>query len=156
MMSRGLEMVIERNEEGLRGSGGAVNARAEKLVRWFMFSVLVSLVPLALTYFNLWVDRRDVHLEMVVARGELLLVSTTLGAAALGEFFPGTRHNALEKLLSGGALVLLMLTSSFFFAVIQARQGASPRSLFAVSLALFAGILAAAGSCMFYSHQEAP
>lgn len=132
-----------------------MTARAEKLVRWFMFSVLVSLVPLALTYFILWVDRREVHLEMLVARGELLLISTTLGAAALGELFPGTRENALEKLLSGGALVLLMLTSSLFFAVIQARQSSNPRSLFAVSLALFVGILAAAGSCMFYSHQEA-
>lgn len=30
-----------------------MNARKEKLVRWFMFSVLVSLVPLALTYFSL-------------------------------------------------------------------------------------------------------
>lgn len=132
-----------------------MTVRAEKLIRWFMFSVLVSLVPLALTYFSLWVDQREVTLEILVARGELLLISTTLGAAALGEFFPGNRENALEKLLSGGALVLLMLISSFFFAVIQARQSSSPRSLFAISMVLFVGILAAAASCMFYSHQEA-
>lgn len=49
-----------------------MKARAEKLVRWFMFSVLISLVPLSLTYFNLRLDRREVHLEMLVARGELL------------------------------------------------------------------------------------
>ena len=134
--------------------GGAMSTTQEKLVRWFMFSVLVSLVPLALTYFNLWVDRRDVRLDMLVARGELLLISTTLGATALGELFPSTRENALEKLLSGGALVVLMLMSSFFFAVTQARQSSASRSLFAVSLVIFAGILATSASCMFYSHQE--
>ncbi len=131
-----------------------MTSRAEKLIRWFMFSVLVSLVPLGLTYFNLWMDGRDVHLEMLVARGELLLVCTTLGAAALGELFPGSRENAIEKLLVGGASILLILMSSFCFAAIQARQSSDPRSLFVVSLALFLGMLPAAASCMFYSHQE--
>jgi hypothetical protein len=67
----------------------------EKLVRWFMFSVLISLVPLALTYFNLWLDRRQAPLEMLVARGELLLICTTLGAAAPGELFPSGRENPI-------------------------------------------------------------
>jgi hypothetical protein len=74
--------------------------RAERIVRWFMFSVLISLVPLALTYFGLRLDQRPVRLEMLVARGELLLICTTLGAAALGELFPGS---PLAGLLCGYA-----------------------------------------------------
>lgn len=91
MMSRGLEMVIKRDEEALGTPGGAgTNARVEKLVRWLMFSVLVSLVPLALTYFNLWLDHREGHLEALVARGELLLICTTWEPRRSGSCSRGT------------------------------------------------------------------
>lgn len=126
----------------------------ERLVRWFMFSVLVSLVPLASSYFNLWLDKRQAPMQVLVARGELLLICTTLGAAAIGELFPGSRDNAVEKLLSGGASILLILVSTVFFAAAQSRNSPSPRSIFVVSLALFVGMLIAAASCIFYSHQE--
>ncbi|HEU0298142.1 MAG TPA: hypothetical protein VFR37_01785 [Longimicrobium sp.] len=79
-----------------------MTSRTEKLVRWFMFGVLVSLVPLAVTYFGLRLDRRPIHLEMLVARGEMLLISTTLGAAALGELFPSSRENVIGKLFAAG------------------------------------------------------
>lgn len=155
-MSRGLEVVAERDEEGLHRTGGSgMNARAEKLVRWFMFSVLVSLVPLALTYFNLWLDHREGQFEVLVARGELLLICTTLGAAAIGELFPGNREHGLAKLLIAGGLILLILISSVCFAAIQSRHSTDARSVFAVSLALFSGMLPVAASCLFYSHQEA-
>jgi hypothetical protein len=126
----------------------------ERLVRWFMFSVLVSLVPLVSSYFNLWLDKRQAPMEVLVARGELLLICTTLGAAAIGELFPGSRDNAVEKLLSGGASILLILVSTVFFASTQSRNSPSPRSIFVVSVALFVGMLVAAASCIFYSHQE--
>lgn len=154
-MSRGLEVAVERGEEGLRTRGGAgVNPRTEKLLRWFMFSVLVSLVPLGLTYFNLWLDHREGHVEVLVARGELLLICTTLGAGAIGELFPGSRDHGIAKLLMAGALILLILISSVCFAAIQSRHSTDPRSIFAVSLALFGGMLPVAASCLFYSHQE--
>jgi hypothetical protein len=156
MMSGALEVVAERDEGRLRThSGVRVNTRAEKLLRWFMFSVLVSLVPLALTYFNLWLDRREGHLEVLVARGELLLICTTLGASAIGELFPGNHDRGMAKLLIAGALILLILISSVCFASIQSRHSTDARSIFAVSLALFAGMLPVAASCVFYSHQEA-
>jgi hypothetical protein len=131
-----------------------MRARTERLLRWFLFSVLVSLVPLALTYLNLLLDGREAHLEMLLARGELLLVSATLGAAALGELFPGGRENAMGKLLASGASVLMIVLSSVCFASIQSRQSPNPGPIFVVSLFLFAGMLLAAGSCMFYSQQE--
>jgi hypothetical protein len=131
-----------------------MNTREEKLVRWFMFSVLVSLVPLASSYFNLWLDGRAAPLEALVARGELLLICTTLGAAAIGELFPGGRENAAEKLLAGGASFLLIMVSTVFFTAAQSRNSPGPRSILIVSLALFVGMLAAAASCIFYSHRE--
>ncbi|HEY0020637.1 MAG TPA: hypothetical protein VGC13_30340 [Longimicrobium sp.] len=130
-----------------------MTSRAEKLVRWFMFSVLVSLVPLALTYFSHRLDRRVVHLEMLVARGELLLICTTLGAAALGELFPSGRDNVIPKLLAAGTSLLGVLVCSFYFAAIQSR--AAPNAIVNASVSLFAGMLVASGSCLYYAHQEA-
>lgn len=132
-----------------------MTSRAEKLVRWFMFSVLVSLVPLAMTYFGLRLDRRPVHLEMLVGRGELLLISTTLGAAALGELFPGGRENAIGKLLAAGTSLVGILVCSFYFATIQSRATPDGHAILTVSVWLFAGMLVASAICLFYANQEA-
>jgi hypothetical protein len=134
---------------------GAMISRTEKLLRWFMFSVLASLVPLALTYFSHRIDRHAVRLEMLLGRGELLLITTTLGAAALGELIPANRENAIAKVLAGGASVLMIVISSVCFAAIQSRNNADPRPVAVLSLAFFFGTLLAAASCLFYSHQEA-
>lgn len=111
-------------------------------------------MPLVLTYLDLWLDHREARLEMLAARGELLLICTTLGAAAVGELFPGNRDNPVAKLLVAGALILLILMSSVCFAAIQSRSTTDPRSVFAVSLLLFAGTLPVAAGCLYYSNQE--
>ncbi|WP_420127621.1 hypothetical protein [Longimicrobium sp.] len=132
-----------------------MTSRAEKLVRWLMFSVLVSLVPLAMTYFGLRLDRRQVHLEMLLGRGELLLISTTLGAAALGELLPGGRDNAIGKLLAAGTSRVGILVCSFYFATIQSRTAPDAQAILAASVWLFTGMLVASAICLFYANQEA-
>lgn len=132
-----------------------MNARKEKLVRWFMFSVLVSLVPLAFAYFNLRLDGREARLELVLARGELLLICTTLGAAALGELFPGNPENAIGKLFAAGTSVLGLLVCSFYFAAIQSRAAPGAGTILTASIWLFAGMLVACGFCLSLAHQEA-
>ena len=72
----------------------------------------------------------------------------------MGELFPGSRDHGMAKLLIGGALTLLILISSVCFATIQSRHGTDPRSILALSLAIFGGMLPVAASCVFYSHQE--
>ncbi|HYR10929.1 MAG TPA: hypothetical protein VEQ60_24330 [Longimicrobium sp.] len=131
-----------------------MDARTEKLVRWFMFSVLISLVPLAVTHFNLRLDGRIVHLEMLVARGELLLICTTLGAAALGELFPGGGGHAMGKMLGAGASMVVVVLSSFYYAIIQSRPSPDHGSILTISVWLFAAVLIAGASCLYFGHQE--
>jgi hypothetical protein len=128
--------------------------RAEKLVRWIMFSVLMSLVPLAASYFGLRLDRRPVHLEMLVARGELLLICTTLGAAAIGELFPSGRENAIGKMFAAGTSLLGLVVCSLYFAAVQSRPAADAEPILSASIWLFAGMLVAGGSCLYFAHQE--
>ena len=73
-----------------------MQSRPEKLTRWFIFSVLVSLVPLALAWLGMRLDRRPSDLTVIVGGGELLLVSSTIAAAAVGEVIAGGRDRATQ------------------------------------------------------------
>ena len=133
-----------------------MQSRSEKLIRWFIFSVLSALVPLAIGYMALTLDRREPSLQMVTARGELLLISSTIASAAVGELIAGGRNKATQKLLAGGSCMLLVLLSSLFFAAIQGRQHADPESVLVTSLWLFAGTLLASSSCVYLAHEGEP
>jgi hypothetical protein len=126
-----------------------MQSRPEKLLRWFIFSVLIALVPLALSYLGLSLDRQEARLYLLTARGELLLISSTIASAAVGELIATGRDNALWKLLAGGACMLLLILSSLFFATIQTRHNPNPLPIFTLSLWMFAGTLLASCSAMY-------
>ena len=71
----------------------------DKLVRWFIFGVIASLLPFALTCLNLWTSKKSVKIENLFSRGELLLVSTAIGTAAIGELIGTDNKNALLKIV---------------------------------------------------------
>lgn len=126
----------------------------EKLLRWFMFSVLIALAPLAASHFGLQVDRREPSVEMLVGRGELLLICATIAAAAIGELIPAGREKPLRKLIAGGSCMVIVVASSLYFAIIQARADPDPASVAKMSVRLFAGMIVAAGCSVYFAHQE--
>jgi hypothetical protein len=129
-------------------------SRAEKLVRWFMFSVLIALAPFAASYFSLQVDRREPSLEMLLGRGELLLICATIAAAAIGELIPTGREMPVRKLVAGGSCMAVVVASSLYFAIIQARTDPDTVSVATMSVRLFLGMLLAAGCSIYFAHQE--
>lgn len=133
-----------------------MQSRSEKLVRWFIFSVMVALAPLVISYLGLRLDGQEPRFYMLTMRGEVLLISTTIASAAVGEIIASGREKAIQKLVSGGSCVLFVLHSSLLFAAIQARQAADPQSLLAASLVLFAGTLLASSSCVYLAHEGEP
>lgn len=128
--------------------------RAEKLVRWFMFSVLIALAPLAASYFSLQVDRREPTVEVLLGRGELLLICATIAAAAIGELIPTGREKPVRKLVAGGSCMAVVVASSLYFAIIQARADPDPAPVAQMSIRLFVGMVLAAGCCIHFAHQE--
>jgi hypothetical protein len=133
-----------------------MQSRSEKLVRWFIFSVMVALAPLVISYLGLRLDRQQPRLYMLTMRGEVLLISTTIASAAVGEIIASGRDNALLKLMAGGSSVLLVLYSSLLFAAIQGRQAADPQAILTASLVLFAGTLLASSGCVYLAHEGEP
>lgn len=130
--------------------------RREKLIRWSIFSVLVGLVPLAISYLGLRLDSNPPEIYMLTSRGELLLISTSLASAAVGELIAGGRSKAPQKLLAGGSCMLLVLLSSLFFAAIQARQHPDAARIFTTSVWLFGSTLLASFSAVYLAWEGEP
>jgi hypothetical protein len=57
----------------------------DKVLRWFIFGVLISLLPLAYTYENLTIKSQPAEMTKVVGNGELVIIVWALCAGALGE-----------------------------------------------------------------------
>lgn len=133
-----------------------MQSRSEKLTRWIIFNVMVALVPLFAGYLGLQLGREEPGLHVLTARGELLLVSSAIAAAAVGELIPAGRSKAAFKLCAGGTCILLVLVSSLVFAGIQARQDTDPKSVLGLSLGLFAGTLLASFTCVYLAHEGEP
>lgn len=131
-----------------------MQSRPEKLLRWFIFSVLIALVPLAVSYLGLRLDQKEASLYLLTARGELLLISTTIASAAVGELIPAGRGKAIRKLVAGGSCMLLITVSSFLFATLQARQNANPLPIFTISIWTFGLTLLASFSATYFAFER--
>ena len=111
---------------------------AEKLTRWFIFGVVVSLLPFALAYLNLWASKKPVKVEDLFSRGELLLVSTAIGAAATGELLGIKETHALYKIIIGGCSFVAVLTQMAWYAYASdTSRGLDGRNVARLSVAFF-------------------
>jgi hypothetical protein len=133
-----------------------MQSRSEKLIRWLLFNVLISLTPLITSFMGLRLDNQPYSVYTLTARGELLLISTTIASAAVGELIAGGRNKAPQKLVAGGSCVLLVLLSSLFFAAIQARQSPDLGRVFRTSSWLFAGTLLASFGSVYLAYEGEP
>jgi hypothetical protein len=133
-----------------------MQSRSEKLTRWIIFNVMVALVPLFAGYLGLQLGREEPGLHTLTARGELLLISSAIAAAAVGELIPAGRSKATFKLCAGGTCILLVLVSSLVFAAIQARPDADPQAILSTSVGLCVGTLLASFSCVYLAHEGEP
>ncbi len=77
-----------------------------KIVRWFVFTVLVSLVPFVMVALNMWSDDKTVQLVALWPHGELLLVSTALAANAVGDLIPTRSFATRTKIVAPGSCIV--------------------------------------------------
>ncbi|HEY0025278.1 MAG TPA: hypothetical protein VGB24_20355 [Longimicrobium sp.] len=129
-------------------------SRPERMTRWFIFGVLISLIPLAVSYFSLKLDRRAPTLGGLLAGGELLLISTTVAAGCIGELIPVSRGKPVEKLIAGGACMLIVLFSTSCFAAVKSRASPDPSPIRATSLLLFASAVVAGAGCVYLANDQ--
>jgi hypothetical protein len=125
---------------------------AEKIVRWLIFSVVIALLPLAFNYIRILIQGTNPTLVVLLSRGELLLVSAAIAAAAIGELIASGEEWRIAKYVAGGGCVsVLFLTSALFAEISNATySGAAVNSalISSSSALLFGFAVVSSASCI--------
>jgi len=91
-----------------------------KVIQWMFFSVGVALVPLIWHGLSILIDGQDFMLEKICGRGHLLLITTAIGAGAVGELITKSDDTMRAlKAVVGGLSILNIFLCSFLFADIS-------------------------------------
>lgn len=124
----------------------------EKLARWFLFGVLFTLLPFVLSYLNLRARPKlvnPVKFVSMFAHGELLLVSTAIGAAAVGELLGVKSANSLGQIISGGvSLLLVVIQTLWYVSVSEPKSDFDADFVGRVSVILFIVTILASIACL--------
>jgi hypothetical protein len=96
----------------------------EKLIKWLVFSVLLSLVPLLANYGLHRINKHAIDLTLLLSHGELFLIASALTGTALGEVVVAGRSRKHERwrLCSAGGNLLIVILASMFFAFVCGTQ----------------------------------
>jgi hypothetical protein len=110
------------------------------LIRWIIFSVIITLTPLFYNVLRNIGRGKGVNLVKLVANGELLLVSAAISAGALGHLFGSEGTMGRSEILSGGGCVWVLMIATYWFAdVSELREsgGGAEKAIATGSLIIF-------------------
>jgi hypothetical protein len=127
---------------------------SERLVRWFVFSVVIALLPLGFRYLLEATDGAPPTITRLLSQGELLLVSSAIAAAAVGELIGRGRRRPILQLFAGGGCIATVLIASLYFAYVSTRTAARPTVVATTSVWLFVLTLIASASCVILAEEE--
>jgi len=86
------------------------------LIRWVIFSVIITLTPLSYNFLRNLSRGKATSLVKLVSNGELLLISGAISAGALGHLFGSEGTMGLAEILSGGGCVWVLMIATYWFA----------------------------------------
>lgn len=90
----------------------------EKLLKWLLFSVIVSIVPLFSIYIILHLNSTNPSLISLISRGELQLISVALLANGIGEIVASNSVKKIFQILLAGLSTVLLLIISIWYGAI--------------------------------------
>jgi len=115
------------------------------VVKWLIFGVVVSAVPVLYSILNLFVFRgRGWDPSLVLGNGEMFIIAATLCAGGLGELLGSNDNLRTWKLLSGGACVILLIMATLSFAGVSEGSTHDPTTVVVVSLWVYGGSVVSA------------
>jgi hypothetical protein len=100
-----------------------------KLLRWMMFAVLLSIVPLLGALITSIASNHFEGMYHFLSGGELLLIATTLAAASVGELFGSRPQSGSQpqsasrtEVIAGGAAMLVVVLGALSYPSFRAIQ----------------------------------
>jgi hypothetical protein len=126
------------------------------IVRWLIFVVALSLLPVGIGAFSIVTRDEAVDFIRLLGHGELLLISTAVVGSALADLVSAgdSRFRTLKLSVGGGAALVVLAAAVWFAQIATVRVDGSPidREGIAVgSLVLFGLSVVSGLSCILVS-----
>ncbi len=124
-----------------------------RVIRWLIFNVALAVVPLVVSGLIRATRGQALSLYIMLANGELLLITVCMAGAAIGELL-GIKERRYPKLelIAGGTCVVILVVTAIYFADISSAHTSSQQIDFAVikwtSLVLYTSGFIASLSCI--------
>lgn len=124
----------------------------EKMTRWIIFNVIIALLPLLLNYFIIRTSGRAADMAMLIAKGEILLISAAIAAGAIGELLNGGDGHRIAKYVAGGScVILLFMTAGWFTHIHGLTSPANIDFITSNSIVLFIATMVTSAWCVTLS-----
>lgn len=128
----------------------------ERLLRWAMFGVIFAILPILFNFLSAITRSQDIAVNSLIARGELLIVSVSISAAAAGELF-GREEGQLRsfRLFLVGMSFIIVCVASLWFAdiagAVRAHESINESAVAIGSVIVFLSSITTAGCCIVLS-----
>jgi hypothetical protein len=125
-----------------------------RFLRWVIFGVLFALVPLFFSWMAREVRMQPSGLHVLLANGELFLITAGISGTALGELVGVVRgaRRPFWEIVSGGCCLIVLVLSAHLFADVSAVRATAatidPVRVSTWSIWLYVVGLVASGSSM--------
>ncbi len=140
-----------------KSKDNSCEALAGKLLRWFMFSIVLSLLPLAMKIISLLARDYEFSWGSIVSHGELLIIAITMCTTAIAELFCSGAEYKLRKLFAGSLTISVLIIASGSFSDISVAfelsqsEKLNATTIFVQQLVLFTTSFFLGVYCIFLS-----
>jgi|GEM_PF-1600988 len=128
-----------------------------KIVRWIMFSIVLSLLPLGMKMLSLSIRNHNFSYSDIVSHGELLLITITMCTTAIAELFCSGSGSKPPKLFVGSVTILILILAASLFSDISVAfelgrdKDFGPDVIFNTQIVLFVLSFILGIACIFLS-----
>ena len=126
----------------------------ERILKWLLFGVLCSLLPIGFVAIDFFANGKDFALANLIGNGELLLVTSGIAAAGLGELISESPKKSIGVMLTGASSLILIGVCSYSFSSVVSSQTPDVNNITSGSIWVF--FIAVFTTIVCFIQSEAP
>ena len=112
-------------------------SKMERVFKWLLFGVLCSLLPIGFVAIDFFTDGKVVGVGNLIGRGELLLITTGIAAAGLGELISESAKKSIGVMFTGAASLILIGICSYSYSSVVSSQNPNIENITSGSICIF-------------------
>jgi len=126
----------------------------EGILKWLIFTVIVSLIPFGMVALSLWSGDKPLSLAVLWPHGELLLVATALAADGIGDLIPTNPTASRAKIVTAGMCIIILIVAGLWYALIQGHPEYRLSKISKGSMVIFGSTVLACMCCKILAEKR--